>query len=133
MPTKPSAPTTIASPDELNRHLQRTSWSTWIILGVVMFLLVSFFVWATFAKLPASVVGTALIQNGEASLTMKEEDLVKLAVGQKVRISGQERSIISFVEGNPVISPFQLDDGKYSYSIVVKEIRPIDFLWGAGQ
>ena len=46
---------TINNPDELNKLLQRNNPLVWIILGVVLILLVAFFVWACTTTLEANV------------------------------------------------------------------------------
>lgn len=46
---------TINNPDELNKLLQRNNPFVWIILGVVLILLIAFFVWACTTTLQANV------------------------------------------------------------------------------
>ena len=122
---------TISNPDELNKHLQHTSIMTWIVLTLVTAILIGFFVWASIYKLVIKVTGVATITSGEATLVVKDNDLNKLEIGQTVTISNQKGEILSFDnDGQPVVSTFDLDDGKYTYSIVVGEKKPIEFLLG---
>ena len=119
----------ISNPDELNKHLQRTSPVTWIVLGSVIALLLSFFAWSFLAKLPIRVMGSATLSNGEASLHVEESDLKKLAVGQKVVMEGKEGVIESYQGETPKLSAFDLADGEYACYVVIQEKRPIEFFW----
>ena len=120
----------ISSPEELNRHLQRTSPATWIILATVAGMLLSLFLWSVLVVVPLRIFGTAEVLDGEATLHMDMEDRTKVAVGQKVVISGKEGSI-TFVEGESVMaSILGVPSGEYQYYVVYREIRPIEFLFG---
>ena len=119
----------ISNPDEINKHLQHTSPATWIILGLVTILVVSFFIWSALYKLTIKIIGKADITSGSVTLHIKDADLNKLAVGQKVYIKDKEGKIISFLDEQPVVSSFDLIDGEYTYKVVIKEMKPIDFLF----
>lgn len=120
---------TISNPDELNKHLQYSSPVTWIILSLVILLIAGFFTWSALYKLDVKVSGNATISGGVATLNVNDDSLSKLEVGQKVYISKQEGEILSFDENKqPVVSNFPIGDGEYSYYIVIKQIRPINFL-----
>ena len=120
-------PKTINSPDELSKTLSYSSPATWITLISVILLLAGFFVWSFVYKIKVKVSGTATITSGSVTLRVDEKDLGSLKEGQKVYISGIEGQIVSFNDNQPVVSSFQLNDGDYSYYIVVKEMKPIDF------
>lgn len=120
----------ITNPDELSKNLQYNSPITWIILSLVMLLLVAFFTWSFIYKIKVKISGKADIISGQVTLHVEETSLKKLEVGQKVYISEIVGEILSFNEGEPVVSEFDLEDGEYDYYVVLKEIRPIDFLMG---
>ncbi|MBE6126661.1 MAG: hypothetical protein E7182_01600 [Erysipelotrichaceae bacterium] len=123
----------ISSPEELNRHLQRTSPVTWVILASVAVSLLSLFLWSTLTILPLRAFGTAEVLDGEATLLVQVDDRPKIAVGQKVIISGKEGSI-TFVEGSSVMaSVFDVADGEYPFCVIYREVRPIEFLFGNAQ
>ena len=119
----------ITNPDELNKRLQYSSPIAWIVLTSAVFLLAGFFVWASICQIQVKVTGTANILAGQVSLVIEEASLKQLEVGQKVYISGLEGEILSFNDNQPVVSDFSLDDGDYAYCIVIKEVKPIDFLF----
>ena len=119
----------ITNPDELNKHLQYTSISTWIVLGAVILSLAGLFTWSFVYKIQEKITGKASISSGAVTLTIEESQKPRLAVGQKVYIADKVGEIKSIDDGNPVVSLFDLEDGSnYTYTIVVKEMRPIDFL-----
>lgn len=119
----------ISSPDELNKHLQHTSPLTWIILSVVTALLLGFFVWSAVFKMKIKLSGEAVINNGEVTLTLDEDDLKKLSVGQSFYIANKEGTVVSFDDNDmPILSHFDLADG--SYSDIAYGKRPIEFLIG---
>ncbi len=119
----------ITNPDELNKHLQYTSITTWIVLGAVILSLAGLFTWSFVYKIQEKITGKASISSGAVTLTIEESQKPRLAVGQKVYIADKVGEIKSIDDGNPVVSLFDLEDGSnYTYTIVVKEMRPIDFL-----
>lgn len=123
---------TISSPDELNKGLQRTSPITWVILFSVLALLLAFFAWGMFTRLPAKLSGSATVTDGVATLRYKASDAKDIKVGQKVTINGKEAEILTvFKDTNTAqTTSFELENGDYTYYVVVKEIRPLDFLLG---
>lgn len=121
----------ISSPEELNKHLQKSSPMTWLVLFLVTGVLLAFFVWSFIFKMKIKLSGKATINSGAVTLVIADNDLNKLAVGQTVTISNKEGKILSFDEDKkPVISNFELDDGEYTYQILIEEKRPVDFLIG---
>lgn len=120
----------VASPDELDKHLKHSSLVTWIILGATIAAMLAFFVWSFLFKIPIKLSGTAKVVSGQATLMVEKENKDKLEIGQKVYVLDQE-GIISFNDENePVVLNLKLADGNYTYrtDIVLKEIHPIDFL-----
>ena len=118
----------ITNLDELSKHLKYSSPIIWISLSIVISILLGFFAWSFIYKIKVKITGIADINNGAVTLHVDEAKLNELKEGQKVYISNQEGQILSFNDHQPVVSTFTLDDGEYDYYIVIKEIRPIDFL-----
>ena len=118
----------ITNPDELSKNLQYSSPITWITLTIIMILLIGFFTWSFIYKIKVKITGTADIAGGVVTLHVDEAKIDELKEGQKVYISGQEGQILSFNDNEPVVSTFTLADGEYDYYIVIKELRPVDFL-----
>lgn len=120
--------TSISSPDELNKHLQYTSVFTWITLGATIVALSIFFAWSCLYTIQDKILCKLVISSHEATLVIEESDKSRLAVGQKIYVLDKVGEILSFNDGNPVISSFDLEDNSYTCKIVVKEMHPIDFL-----
>ena len=121
--------TNISNPDELNKHLQHSSPLTWIVLFLVIAVIAAFFSWSAIYKLKIRLMGKASITSGVVTLEIKDSDLNKLKKGQEVYILDKKGEILSFNDKQPVISKFELDDGdQYTYTIVLEEKRPIEFL-----
>lgn len=119
----------VSNQDELNKYLQHTSPVTWIILSLVIAILLGFFIWSFLYKLKIKLTGSATIVSNEVTLHVDDADLGKLQAGQYVYISGKEGSILSIKDdGQPVVSNFDLANGEYTYTVIIKEMRPIDFL-----
>ena len=123
---------TISSPDELNKGLQHTSPITWVILIGILALLLAFLAWGMFTRIPAKLSGSATITDGVATLRYKASDAKDIKAGQKVTINGKEAEILTvFKDTNTAqTTSFELENGNYTYYVVVKEIRPLDFLLG---
>ena len=94
----------ISNQEEFNKHLQHTSTTTWVVLGAVIVALVSFFAWSILYKIDIKLMGKANIASGAVTLELKESDLSKLKVGQKVYIEQKEGEILSFQDDQPVVS-----------------------------
>ena len=118
----------ISNPDDFNKHLQHTSPATWAVLGVIVSILICFFVWSCVYKVSIKLRGLADISSGEVTLHIKDSDLSKVQVGQKVYIEDKEGEIISFNDKQPQVSNFALSDGEYTYTIVLMQVKPIDFI-----
>ena len=121
-------PQRVSNPDELNKHLQRTSPMTWVVLSLCLVGLVAFFVWSLAFPFAVTVEGTAAITQNEAVLQVAQGDKRKVKEGQKVHILDQVGTLY-VTEGTYIVKGISLDDGKYPYAIDA-EMRPIDFLLG---
>ena len=117
-----------SNPDEFNKHLQYTSFVTWLILGAVILSFAALFTWSFLYKIQDKINGKAVISSHEATLVVEQSQKSLLAVGQKVYIADKVGEILSIEDGEPIVSLFDLDDNDYTFTIIVKEMRPIDFL-----
>lgn len=123
--------TSITNPDDLDKALKHTSPFTWISLGIVAALLMAFFAWSLIYKIAIKITGIANVNSNEITLHVEESRLNELAVGQKVYINDKNGEILSIKDdGQPVVSNMNLEDGEYTYSIVLKEVHPFEFLIG---
>ena len=119
----------ISRPEELNAYLESTTPFPWIAFSLAILALIGFFVWASIAKIPRKLKGEASLVNGSVTLHIEEKRLPECKVGQKVYIAEEVGEIIAIQEdGQPIVSNFaNLPDGKYEYTILLKEVRPIEY------
>ena len=117
----------ISNPEELEKNLQYTSPVTWIALGVVFCLIVGLFVWSCVFKIKDKITGSASVKDGEVTLVIEPKVAPKLVKGQKVYINELEGEILTFVDDQPIVSYFALEDGEYEYSLFI-EVKPIEYL-----
>ena len=120
----------ISSPEKLNGYLKATSIYTWILLGIVIFCLLGIFIWSFVANITFKIEGKAYVNGGAVSIEIDEARLGELEVGQIVYIESDEGIIESIGEDKiPIISGINLEDGNYQYTIIIKTIHPIEFLF----
>ena len=118
----------IKSPEDLNKQLRSAKPFTWCVLVAVILTLTALFLWSFFTKITYKIEGIAHISSGEATLVIDKKRLPELEVGQKVYISNIEGQIMSIKDDRtPVITTFELEDGDYTYLLIIKIIRPIDY------
>ena len=118
----------ISSPDDLNKNLSYNSPITWVVLGLVILLLAGFFAWSIIYKIQIKLFGTAIVSNGDISLTFKDESkLNELKDGQIVYFENGTNGTISFIDDSITIKDYTLSDNEYSFYVVIKELRPIEF------
>lgn len=121
----------ISGPEELNKHLQKNSPMTWIVLFLVIVILIGFFVWSFLFKMKIKLTGKATVYDHVVTLHVSDADLKKLAVGQTVYILDQEGKIEKFDDNKqPVVSSFDLENDEYTFTVLLEEKRPVDFLIG---
>lgn len=121
----------ISNPDELNKILQKTNPIVWVTLGVVLLVLILLFAWSIVTTLEVRVHGNANVKSQVATVYVEETETSNVEIGDKIYISDKDCEIVNAEsDGHYTSSAIQLDDGEYDAYIVVKEIRPIEFLLG---
>ena len=119
----------IASPEELDKHLQSSSPMTWIVLFSTIAAMLALFVWSCVYELPIKLSGAATVEAGQASLVVEEQYKDKLIEGTEVYILDQPGKV-TYVEDKAVVSNLNLADGRYTYrtKIEIRRIHPIEYL-----
>ena len=119
----------ISGPEELDKILKKTNPMVWVILGIVITCLLNLILWAFLATLEQKVSLPAKVSDTNVSVYADENNLDKLAVGQKVYIGDKEAEVLSVGEDGKVeISRVPIADGEYDCYVVIRQIRPISFL-----
>lgn len=119
----------ISGPEELDKILKRTNPVVWIVLGVHILLLLNFFLWTIFATIEQKVEMTAVVSDRSVAIYSEEESVKSIAAGQKVYIEDEAGTVLSVEDdGTVLISDMPLKDGAYKCKIIIREIKPVEFL-----
>ena len=144
----------VSSPEQLNDYIKVSSVSVWIILGVILLLLISVFVWGAFGSLTTTVTANGVAQDGAVVCYVENTDQIK--AGHKVRI-GDLSGTVKAVSQDPVsaediaakydayttykVNPADwsfaveiecdgVSDGVQSVKIICDSVKPLSFLAG---
>lgn len=139
-------------PEQLNRYIKVTGFSSWFVVIAAALILASIFIWAFFGKIKITIQGAGYCENGNIVCYFAQKDMKNLKPGEKVDIDGNEGKIIDLnsdlylaydipndvlfllPEGDEWYSTASisctLPDGFYSVEVLEKETRPISFLSG---
>jgi hypothetical protein len=79
----------LRSPDDLDKYVQVTSPSVWVVLGACVALLAGLLVWGIFGTASTSVSGTGVVEGGQALCLLPAEDVARLHVGDAAYVGGQ--------------------------------------------
>ena len=119
----------ISGPEELDKILKRTNPVVWIVLGAHILLLLIFFLWTILATIEQKVEMTAVVSDQNVAIYSEEESVKSIAAGQKVYIDDEAGTVLSVEDdGTVLISDMPLKDGAYKCTIVIREIKPVEFL-----
>lgn len=119
----------ISGPEELDKILKRTNPVVWIVLGAHILLLLNFFLWTVLATIEQKVEMTAVVSDRSVAIYSEEESVKSISAGQKVYIEDEAGTVLSVEDdGTILISDMPLKDGAYKCKIVIREIKPVEFL-----
>ena len=120
----------ISSPEKLTDYLRVTNPGIWAVLGAVIILLGGLFIWATIGTLETKADVKVIVADHTAVIVA--DGAKTLAAGMPVQISA-ENCVIASTDNDDYgriygIAEVSLPDGTYEGTVVVEQIRPIDFL-----
>jgi hypothetical protein len=150
----------LRSPDDLDKYVQVTNPSVWVVLAACIALLIGLLAWGLLGSVTTSVSSTGVCVNGKAMCFLSAEDVAKVHVGDVANVNG-ERMEVAEVAAVPVsrneagevlssdylVSALMQDDWAYqvtfdgdtsgmttgipiSVSITVEQIAPIKLVLG---
>ncbi len=90
----------MSTADDLDRYLQVTNPSAWILVGAVAVLLIVAFIWGLTASLPISNSTTGVLKQGQIVCFLPIDEDAMATTDSKVTASGHETHIIS-VDDSP--------------------------------
>ena len=113
-------------------YLKVTNPGIWVLLMIVLFLFAGLFVWSSSGVLETVKDGVVIVENKEATATLKDGAEAVLKSGMDVRIGDNAYTITSTRENEygQTIGAFSadIDDGRYDARIVTDTTQPIEFL-----
>ena len=90
----------MSSADDLDRYLQVTNPSAWVLIGAVAALLIAALIWGCTASLPITASTIGVVKNGEIVCFLPLDESTMVRTDSKVTAAGRETYIKS-VDDNP--------------------------------
>lgn len=120
----------ISSPEKLTEYLRVTNPGIWIVLGAIILLLGGLFIWSAIGTLETMADARVIVEDHVAMVITDGSS--KLADGMPLRILSGDYCIAATAEDDYGrvygIAEVALPDGIYDGTVVVDQVRPIEFL-----
>ena len=120
----------ISSPEKLTEYLRVTNPGIWIVLGAIILLLGGLLIWSAIGTLETKADAKIIVEDHVAIVVT--DGSAKLADGMPLRILSENYYIAATDEDDYGrvygITEVALPDGSYEGTVVVEQVRPIDFL-----
>lgn len=126
----------ISSPEQLNDYIKVSNPSVWVVLGAIIVLLISIFVWGLFGNLETSIIKNGIAKNGNIVCYFEEMNIENIKEGMKVKVGDVEGAVIS-VDKVPLskekieeklddYTAYSLSLDTWNYKVIVKADGIID-------
>lgn len=79
----------LRSPDDLDKYVQVTNPSVWIVVTACAALLAGLLAWGVFGSVTTSVSGTGVCIEGKALCFLRADDAAKVHVGDDASVGGE--------------------------------------------
>ena len=125
----------LSNPDQLNEYLHVTNPSVWMILGSVILILISLFIWSYFTSVQSYAYGTATEESGVLTISFDNQQIAKkVQEGMEVSVGEVESTISSVAvdtQGNIIaISKIDIPDGNYdNVKVCYKQVQILSLLF----
>ena len=124
----------IQSPEQLNDYLRITNPTVWVILIAVILLLAGMLVWSSFATIDSVARGTALVENGQMTVTFDDDVRAgSVEAGMAVRVGGVSSVVKSVGRGENgalfALADTELADGIYEAGVTYRQTQVIKLLF----
>ncbi len=121
----------ISSPDQLTDYLHVTSPGIWLVLLAVIIILCGFAVWATVGTLKTYAPASVKVNNGMAEVVTRKDEMLEAGMALEVGSKTYQIDYTYTDETGRMIgySVVDLPEGSYDGSVLIEEIRPVDFLF----
>ena len=120
----------ISSPEKLTDYLRVTNPGIWVVLGAIILLLSGLLIWSMIGTLETKTDAKVVVEDHVAMVVT--DGSAKIADGMPLYILSDNYRIAATAEDDYGrvygIAEVQLPDGTYEGTVVVDQVRPIDFL-----
>ena len=79
----------LRSPDDLDKYVQVTNPSVWVILVACIALLAGLLAWGVFGSVTTNVSATGVFVKGQTTCFLSAEDVAKVNVGDSASVDGE--------------------------------------------
>lgn len=83
----------LRSPDDLDKYVQVTNPSIWVVFVACIALVVGLLAWGVFGSVTTSVSATGVRVNGETMCFLTAEDAAKVHVGDAAHVGGEQMKV----------------------------------------
>ena len=91
----------LRSPDDLDKFVQVTNPSIWVVLGACVALIAGLLAWGALGSVTTSVSTTGVAENGQALCFLAAEDAAKVREGDLAYV-GDEQMVVAEVSAVPL-------------------------------
>ena len=144
----------VSSPEQLDGYLKVTTPSVWLILIGIIVILVGTIVWATFGEIKSYTNVGCVVDGGNVTCFVKEEEYEKIEVGMTIEIPSEKNEFTIISKENVGLNiPDQYDylqhligisstdyvfalsglsninDGYYSGRVITEKLSPLKFIF----
>lgn len=121
----------ISSPDQLTDYLRVTSPGIWLVLLAVIIILCGFAVWASIGTLKTYAPASVKVSDGMAEVVTRKDEMLEAGMALEVGSKTYHIDYTYTDETGRMIgySVVDLPEGSYDGSVLIEEIRPVDFLF----
>ena len=125
----------LRSPEDLNDYLHVTKKSTWVVLGIIVFLLAALIVWSATTQIASVLEGTAVVENGQVTITFTSDRAASYVKAGVDAMIGETEVHITSVgqdsDGNLIaVGEAAIPDGSYAAQVAYRYTRLIEMLIG---
>lgn len=123
----------LSSPDDLDRYLQVTNPSAWVVLLAIAALVVGLGVWGVFGTVTTSVECGAVFEDGTVFGFVSVDDVSKVHEGDVAHVNGRETKVVSVstipysrsevgdrIKSEYLVKSIMLDD--WGYEVVFEDV-----------
>lgn len=123
----------VKSPESLDDYIQVANPSIWLVLISIVLLLIGACIWGVFGHIDSVIETKVYVEDSVIVCNIPEENASSVEEGMAVRFNDCEATVkdIKKIDKNYVCelqSDQPITDGIYDGSIVIKSVKPMNFI-----